>query len=151
MIPTNAVAEQSAKLLAADTTTLAPAVDANVIALIMSNFTPSPTLLIGDVVLATFAGATPILGVTGTQAEGIDPQTGSFVIDLSPAAGGYRWETTATTNLPQTIYGIALLKNDLSVLYASALLPTPILLTGVNQRIDIGDLAKLVFTPNSIQ
>jgi len=150
MVPTTAVQNAAATLLAANAATLAPATDANVIALVMAPFTPNPTLVAGDLTLADFTGSTPIEGVTGTQPSGLDPATGQMIIDISPPAGGYRWETTDAVNLPQTIYGFALLSNDLSTLLASALLPAPVLLTMANQEIKCTDLCNLEFLPDFI-
>lgn len=127
------------QLLAADTATLAPATLANKIALVMANFVPSESLKLSDLTLATFTGSTPILGTAATQPEGLDPATGDSIIDLPAASGMYRWETTATTLLPQTIYGYALIDNGATKLLASALLDAPVTLTDINQRIDIGD------------
>lgn len=126
--------------LAADAGTLAPPTDANKVALIMEAFTPGENLVVADLTLATFATSTPLLAGTGTQQEGIDPQTGAQIITIKPPAGGWYWETTAGTNLPQTIYGYALLTNDLSTLLAVAALPTPINLTETNQEINLPPL-----------
>jgi hypothetical protein len=129
-------------LLAADTTTLAPAVNANKIALVKSNFTPSEALDFTTLTLADFDGSTPILGTApGPQPEGLDPATSDSIIDLPPAAGNYRWETTGLTNLPQTIYGYVLTDNAGTTMLASALLDAPIALSAINQRIDIGDVS----------
>lgn len=132
-----ALREKASQLLAADTATLAQAADNNVIALVMGGFTPSEALLVGDVVLATFDGSTPILVGLGTQPEGLDPNTNDSIITLLPPVGGWRFETTGTTNLPQTIFGFVLLNDALDTLLASALLPNPITLTGINQVIEL--------------
>ncbi len=142
MIPTNSLAEQSMKLLAADATTLAP-VTANKIALVKAPFSPSGTTVLSDLVLADFDGSTPKSGVAGTQPEGVDPATGAVIIDISPGAGGWRWETTGLTNLPQTIYGFALIDDGATTYLAGALLATPIVLSAVNQRVDLGALPSL--------
>lgn len=135
MIPTLAVREQMAKLLAADPTTLAPAGAANKIVLIKAPFTPSENTDIGTLAVADFDGSTPIAGATGTQPESLDPNTLDSLIDISPPLGGYRWETTGITNLPQTIYGYALVDDAGTSLLASELLPVPVNLTGVNQSL----------------
>lgn len=138
MFPVAAVAEQTMKLLAADDTTLAPAANANKIALVKASFTPGPNLAIADLTFADFDGSTPILGTTGAQLESVDPQTGDFLIDIKPPAGGYRWETTGVTNLPQTIYGFALTNNAGTVLLAAETFSSPINLTAINQSVDVG-------------
>jgi hypothetical protein len=140
MIPTLALREKAMKLLAADAATLAPPALANHMWLVMSNFVPAETTVLTDFTLATFDGSTPIDVTVGTQPEGLDPATKDAIIDISPPAGGFRWETTGVTNLPQTIYGYALLDNADAVLLGCGLLDSPITLNAVNERIDIGDV-----------
>lgn len=142
MLPMKDVRLQLGELLAADPTTLAPAGAANKIALIMAAFTPDEVLVVGDLTLATFDGSTPIAGATGTQQVGNDPATGQQIITNKEPLGGWRWETTGLTNLPQTIYGWALLDTALAVLLGVELLPTPVALTEIGQEINIGT-AKL--------
>lgn len=140
MIPTRAIREKAMQLLAADTATLAPAVNANKMALVMAAFAPSEETVIGDLTLATFDGSTPKDCGVGTQPEGLDPTTGDSVVTLLAPAGGWRWETTGVTNLPQTIFGFALFDNALAVYLGSALLPAPITLTAANQVVSLGDV-----------
>jgi len=140
MQTTLAVREKAAQLLAADTSTLAPAVLANKVALIKAAFTPSENLAFSDLTLADFDGSTPLDCGTGTQPEGLDPNTNDALIALKTPAGGWRWETTGTTNLPQEIFGFALLDNALAVVLAAELLPTPQQLTGVNQAVALGSI-----------
>jgi hypothetical protein len=149
MIPTLALREQAMKLLAADPTTLAPAVNAIHMALVMTQFVPAESTVITDFTLATFDGSTPLDVTVGTQPEGLDPATNDAIIDLSAPIGGFRWETTGVTNLPQTIYGFALIDHANALLLACELLPSPVTLTAVNQRIDVGD-ARLTQRANSI-
>ena len=140
MTPTQTLREQAMKLLAADPTTLAPAADANLVKLVKTNFTPSESLVYGDLDFADFDGSTAIECGTGTQPEGLDPGTADSIIDIKAPAGGFRFETTGVTNLPETIYGYALVNNAEDTLLASGLLDTPITLTAVNQVINLGDL-----------
>jgi len=137
MLPTKAVRLQLGELLAADTTTLAPAT-ANEIVLIKEPFVPTETLAIGDLVVADFDGSTPIAGETGAQQVANDPATGDQIITIKEPLGGWRWETTGVTNLPQTIFGFALLDNTLADLYAVETLATPVTLTDAGQEINIG-------------
>lgn len=138
MLPTIAVRSQAAILLAADATTLAPATDANKLALVMEPFTPSEDLAIGDLTLATFDGSTPIAVGVGTQPTGFDPSNKDLLIDLKPPVTGFRWETTGVTNLPQTIYGVALINDAGDLLLATERFPVAITLNAINQRIDAG-------------
>lgn len=138
MFAIKSVRQQAAKLLAADATTLAPAADANVIALVMNEISPGESLVFGDLTLATFDGSTPIAVGLGTQPTGENPFTAAEVISLKQPVGGFRWETTGVTNLPQTIFGYALLNQAMDAVLATELLDTPVTLTAVDQVIDIG-------------
>jgi hypothetical protein len=138
MRPNVALRLELGTLLAADPATLAPAVNGNKIALVMQPFVPTEDLIATDLTYATFTGSTPIQGSTGAQLTGVDPATGEQVLTIKAPLGGWRWHTTATTNLPETIYGFALLDSTLASLYAVQLLPTPIALTESGQEIDLG-------------
>jgi hypothetical protein len=146
MLPTKAVRLALGTLLAADTTTLAPAVTANKISLIKAPFTPSENLVIGDLTLADFATSTAIAGTLGAQLVGTDPATLDQVITIKDPLGGYRWITTALTNLPQTIYGFALTDSTLATLLAVAVLPAPVTLQEVGQFIDLGSVQLTIVT-----
>lgn len=136
MLPMRDVRLQLGDLLAADTTTLAPA-SANKIVLIMAAFALNENLILGDLVLATFTGSTAIAGSTGAQLVGLDPVTGAQVIEIKAPVGGYRWITGNAVNLPQTIYGFALVDNAAAVLLAAAALPQPITLQEAGQFISV--------------
>jgi len=137
MITTKALRAAAANLLAADTATLA-AVSANKIALVKAPFTPGEDIALADLTLADFDGSTAIDVTSGTQPTAYDPNNNDRIIDLKPPAGGFRFETTGTTHLPQTIYGYVLLDNALAVVLATALLDTPVVLSAIDQRVDLG-------------
>ncbi len=136
MFPTLALREKAMKLLAADTATLAPAALANKMVLSKATFIASEATKFADLTLADFDGSTPIDCGTGTQPEGLNPGTNDAVIDLLSPAGGFRWETTGVTHLPQTIFGYALLNNAMDTVLASELFANPITLTAINQRVE---------------
>jgi len=138
MLPMLALRLQIGELLAADDTTLAPAANANKMALIAAAFTPDEGLEEGDLTYASFDGSTPITGVVGTQQAGVDPATLDQIVTIKEPAGGWRWESTGVTNLPQTIYGFALLDNALAVLLAVASLDEPVTITAAGQEINLG-------------
>jgi hypothetical protein len=140
MQATLALREKAMQLLAADADTLAPAADANKIALVKAPFTPNEGLKLTDITLADFDGSTPIAVGVGTQPEGLDPNTSNAIITLKPPAGGWRFETTGDTNLPQTIYGFVLVNNAGDELYAADTLPSPEQLTDVNQVINLNNV-----------
>lgn len=144
MLPTKAVRKQLGELLAADTGTLAPATLANKVALVMAAFTPEENMVPADLVLATFDGSTALNAGTGTQPCGVDPATGQQIVTIKEPAGGWRWETSGVTHLPQTIYGYALLNNDSSALLGIAVLPAPLTLQEIGQEIQIGNVTMTI-------
>lgn len=140
MLATRFLRNAAAALLAGDTATLAPAANAIYIKLVKNNIVPSESITFADVQLADFDGSTELAIGLNAQPEAYDPITDDSVIDLKPPAGGFRWETTGVTNLPETIYGYVLLNNAKDTVWASALLDAPIPLTLIGQRIDLGDV-----------
>lgn len=125
-------------LLAADPATLAPATDANKIALIAAPFAATEDLVIGDLTFATFTGSAPKAGATGDQQSGIDPPTGDQVITILAPAGGYRFECTVAPGAPETIYGWALTDNAGTTLLAVGTLTSPVAIAAVSDFIDLG-------------
>src|SRR6266404_3262845 len=98
--------------VASDTTALANILNADVpghVVLFKAPFTPMPDLDPVAMLLtqADFDGyvANGISSATGTQNTALDPLTSDYLLQLKLPVGGFRWETTGTTNLPQTIYG----------------------------------------------
>jgi len=148
VIPTTAVFNQTQALLAADATTLAPATDANVIALIIANFVPSKSLLPADLELATFTGSTPKAIGTGAQTVFTDPLTGNRVIQMKEPVGGLTFVCTADPTLPETVFGFGLFNDDLSVLLGTELLPNPVPISLSGDGVVIPK-AWFEFLPNS--
>lgn len=140
MLPMKAVRLQLGELLAADATTLAPATDANIIALIAAPFTESENLTVAGLTLATFTGSAPIEGATGAQQSGVKPATGEQVITILAPAGGWRWECTAAPTAPEGIFGYALLSNDGLTLLAVHTLATPESIAAAGDFIDLGSV-----------
>lgn len=136
MTPNLSIREKVMQLLAADTATLA-SVDAMKVHLVKATFTPSEDMDILDFELADFDGSTALEAGTGTQPESLVPGTNDSVIHIKPPAGGWRWETTGTTNLPQTIYGYILTNNDSSTVYAAEVFSEEITLSKVNQSVSL--------------
>lgn len=136
MIPTKSVRAAAAILLAADAATLAPAALANHMTLVKEPIIPGESLVFADITVADFDGSTAIDVGVGTQPSAFNPGSNDLVIDLKPPAGGFRWETTGVTNLPQTIYGYVLLNNADDTILAAGVFDTPIELTAINQRVD---------------
>lgn len=140
MLPHKEVRLRLGDLLAADDATLAPALAANKIALIKAAFAYSESIALADLDLADFDGSTPIAGAVGAQLVGIDPVTLEQIITIKDPVGGYRWITTGMTNLPQTIYGAALLNDAGDAILGLLVEDTPITLNAVGQQIDLGSV-----------
>lgn len=138
MIASKAVRLEMGTLLAADATTLAPALSANKVVLIKTAFTPSENLVPGNYTEADFDGYAAKAGVTGTQESAIDPLTNQQVLTMTEPAAGWRFQSTGITNLPQTIYGFALVDSTKATVLGSQLLPTPVPITNSGQEINLG-------------
>jgi len=135
--PTNTLLDRVPTLLVADTVTLGIGADLQLL-LAKNAFTPSPALVMGDIVEADFTGYAA-KGVS-TPTWGSDPATGNRVIALPGPVGGFHWETNDAVNLPQSIFGWALFNADTGDIYDSDLLDTPVVLTAANQIVDLGSL-----------
>lgn len=145
MFPMSALRLAIGDLLAAEIP-LAQAAENNIIALVVAPFALDEALVVGDLTYADFDGSTPLeVGLT-TQQVGIDPATGEQILTLIEPVGGWRWEVTGVTNLPQTVYGFALLTDTSAALLAVQLLDEPVNLTIVGHEINIGQVTFRVLS-----
>lgn len=128
-------------VLAADTDTFNAGLDLQV-KLIKAAFTPNPDAVLADfdAISANFTGSTPLATTVGAQPTGTDPATGDYVLHVKSPAGGWRWETTDTVSLNQTIHGWVLFNGDSSELVGMGLLPTPVELSAANQFVEIDEV-----------
>lgn len=140
MLPTQDVRLALGTLLAADATLLAPAVSANKVILIKTEFTPNENIVPADYTEADFDGYAAKAGSTGAQETAIDPLTNQQIITITEPAGGWRFASTGVTNLPQTIYGYALVDSTKATVLASALLPAPVPITASGQEVNLGSV-----------
>lgn len=124
--------------LGADTLTWAHALTCG---LVMADFLESPAIAWGDLTNATFTGSAAKTISAGVRVTGIDPATGDVLMNIDPPTGGFYWETTATTSLPQTIFGMWLGNDTLGfgngTLLAAVHLNEPVILAQVNQAVII--------------
>lgn len=137
MMPSKALEAAIAAAIAADTATLAEATPFVSVLLIKAAFTPSPELVIGDLSEANFDGYATLHAASAATQVFTDPETGERIIQVREPAGGWHWETTGTTGLPQSIHGFALAKADKSVLYGTEAFDEPIVLNGTDQGVDV--------------
>jgi hypothetical protein len=137
VIPTQTMLDAVAKEIATDVTVLANPLFL-MIALVAAPFVPGANLTVGSLTLASFTGSTPLANTSATMLRYTDPATGEWLVEVPPPSGGWHWQViTNLSNLPQTIYGYALIDNTGAVLYGTNLLPTPIVLNAIGQGIDI--------------
>lgn len=147
MQPSSVFANKTAALVAADVSFLAAAT-LNKIHLASATFTPSLTLTLANLTEATFPGYAALVGGgTGTQFNFFDPATGNSVVEVKAPAGGWIFNTSGTTGLPQTVYGYYLTDNGSATLIGSALLPAPVTLNATNQYIEIPPV-RFTFPPS---
>jgi hypothetical protein len=129
---TDVLAARFANLVAADVTTLDAALNVKIL-LSKSAFTPGPGTAVGSITEADFDGYAPLEKDAAAPNVYTDPATGDFIIEIPPPAGGFSFETTGVTNLPQTIFGWLLTDNAEAVVYDSQLMSPQPLLTASGQ------------------
>jgi len=138
MTPSDALVAQMASALAT-TPPLDQVTALNRVALVMEPFTPTRQTLLADLVLATFDGSTEKTVALGAQGSAQDPVTLQQIITIVEPLGGWRWVTSGTTNLPQSIYGFVLFDSSgPGPLLGSELLPEAITLTAIGQEVNLG-------------
>jgi len=139
MLATKALVDRMATLLAADVTTLA---EVALIELHLSKtaFTPGPIMVPGDFTEADFDGYAPIPVASAVAQVFNDPVTGDRIIQLNEPAGGWSFETTGVTNLPQTIFGAFLTDAAGAVVHGCERLPADIELTATDQGFSLPNI-----------
>lgn len=136
MTPTTVLLVALQNELATDTDGLAAATALHA-HLIKEPFTPDNSTDFTTLTEADFDGYAALGAGTGVQQQFSDPVTGRLVVQMKEPAGGWHWQTTGVTNLPQTIYGVVLTNTDDDETFGAVLFDTPITLTGTGQAIDV--------------
>lgn len=150
MLPMRAVRLQLGILLAADATTLAPVADANVVALIVNNFTLTENLVIGDLTLGAGNGLDPIACATGAQLVALNAQTGAQLITIKEGAvTGFRWVSSGSIPSPIGIFGYALLNDAMDTVLAATKLQTAVNITAVGQEFNAEPI-QMIFNQQPI-
>jgi len=137
MIATTVLENAVQALLAADPTTLAPAVNALHVHLIQAPFVPANDTDFAALTEATFTGGAAKTAGVGACQTFTDPITLQLAIQLNEPVGGWHWKATAGAALPQTIYGYCVTDNADAVTYGSALFPSPFPILAINDGVDI--------------
>jgi len=148
MVPTSVIRLTLAELLAGDVTYLAAAAVKH-LHLIKDVFTPSDTTDFTTLTEADFDGYTELNAAANAQQAFTNPLTGERVVQLIEPLGGWHWETSGVTNLPQTIYGYAVTDLADAVTLGSALLEEPVTLLGAGEAVDI-DNVRFTFVANPL-
>lgn len=148
MQPTSLLANQVSNLVATDVSQLANA-SAPKVHLAAASFAPSLSLLLAGLTEATFTGyAAMAAGSSGAQIRYFDPVTGNALVELKPPIGGWVFNCTANTSLPQTIYGYYVTDNGSANLYGTALMPNgSVTLTASGQAIELPNV-RFTFPPS---
>lgn len=138
MTPSDVLFADMLNKLAASTATLnKTAGSENLVKLVTSAFSPSKTLVLADLTLATFAGSDPLEATAGAQNVGYDPVVGEWFIEILSPAGGWYWEATGDTDPAETIRGYVLTDNAGTGLLGSGLLASPVIIQSESSSVQI--------------
>jgi len=140
MIPTQAFIDSIGTLLAADPAGFADPTTFLKVALAKAAFTPGAGLELTDLTVADFGGYAALHAANATPHLYTDPLTGEQLIVASDPTGGWHWQASSDTNLPQTIYGYYVTDHSGANLLGSGLLDTPVPLAAVGDGLDIGSI-----------
>jgi len=131
--PTNNIIPRPMALLADDSLTINQG-DGNLVHLVKEPFTPAATTATVSLTMADFTGSAALTS-TITPNASRDPLSGDQVVTIPPPAGGWYWEATADTLLPQTIYGVAVSGSDSGFTWGSFLLDDPIEISEIGDSV----------------
>lgn len=138
LLATRLMTDAARTVVGGDISTLANTSEVTV-ALVVAPFTPSPDTVAADLTLGAGSGLDPIVSEGGAAAHLNDPLTGARLLLINPPLGGWRWTFTGGT--PVTVYGIALMTNDLADPYGTAKFSTPIQLLANGDGFVVDDVA----------
>jgi hypothetical protein len=142
MLPTLALYQRPFILLADDTVTWENGGDPLQIWLVQNNVNYDKATVVGDLTAANFSTYAPVDIDPTTVEQGLDPLNNDSIIDVRAGGTPWRWEVTSTSNLPQTIFGFALVNTAGTLYFAGESFATPIVLNAVGQQISV-TLAQL--------
>jgi len=146
--PTNTILLSLAELLAGDVANLAAAAVKH-IHLIKDVFTPAPDTDFTTLTEADFDGYAELSAAAGAQQAFTNPLTGERIVQMIEPLGGWHWEVSGVTNLPQTIYGFVLTDLADAETFGSALLDEPITLLGIGEAVDLANV-RFTFVANPL-
>lgn len=139
MIPSQTLWQSIIDAAAADAAFLGNA-DEMLVRLAKEPFNPSLELTLGDLTEADFDGYAEIEAGPNAQQVFFDVSSGFWLIQINEPVGGWTWESTGVTNLPQTIHGYYLVDDTGTILLGSELLPAPVTIDASGQGLSIQHL-----------
>lgn len=137
MIPTYSLFQRLFVLLGADSTTLSQTTNLTKVILFKNEVTVNMNTILGDLTEADFDGYAARDIAANAWPQSVDPATGDSMLDARPDSTPFLWETTGVTDLPQTIYGWAVVDSTGATLYCAQNLIPPVVLSAVNQSVTI--------------
>lgn len=146
MKATRVLLDRLAALLAGDPNTIAPASAGVKVHLIKTAFVPSESTAFADLTEATFVGGQAKSSGVGGQQSFRDTISGSRVVQLLEPSGGWHWQATAGTNLPEVIFGFAVTSDDNALTFGSGVLPRSVNIEEIGDAVDIPQL-RFSFSP----
>jgi len=150
MTPTNALMDRVPILLAGDANSLSSATAMHV-HLVQDAISPGPTTDFTTLTECNFDGYAVLEPTVGDQDSYFDPVLNMRVVQLVEPAGGWKWETTGVTNLPQTAQAIVLTDTADTVTWGSQLLTSgPVVLTASGQAVIEGAI-RFAIPSNALQ
>ncbi len=115
--------------------------EAKKVILFKNDFDPGVATLLGDLTLADFDGYAAKNLAEGVGLVGVDPLSLNREVVVKQAAGGLIWTLSGVTNLPQTIFGFAIVNKDADTLYAAERFENPLELIDGSEIVTVDKLA----------
>lgn len=140
MTPSRGFLASIATVVGASAAFLAELTPFVLVTLLKASFTPSLDLDPATVTPADFTGATAKHAASASTQVFLDSATGEYVMQVNEPAGGWHWQATNSTNLPQVIYGYMVTDSAGAVLIGSELFDTPKSIGLVGHGVDIGNV-----------
>ncbi len=138
MVPSRGFLASIATVVGAAAGYLAELTPFVLVTLIKASFTPGLDLDPATVTPADFTGSAAKHAASASTQVYLDSTTGEYIMQVNEPAGGWHWQATNTTNLPQVIYGYMVTSADGSTLIGSELFDEPKSVGLVGHGVDIG-------------
>jgi len=142
MVPMRDVVEDVMAAAGATTVTFTPGLaDGKYLIPVKAAFTPGPDVeFVNATDKADFTGSTGIGIAAGARTVVTNPLTGGVTLNFPAPSGGFLFTATNDTNLPQTIHGVVLGNDSITIesgVVATALLPEPVTLTDAGDYFEV--------------